>query len=398
MDFIQQVKEAFSNLAGAKLRSFLAILGILVGTGSVVALVSSGQLATEHALAQFKKLGTDLLSINMYQAYNPDDKAAAKKEVTAATIHEIQKETPAISEIAPYILSFSSLAFNGNKLSGNVIGSTQALQGVIRIDMREGRFLSFLDNGQTYCVIGDNLAQQIRKLGGFSLVGNQIQLGSQFFTIIGVAKPWAENSFFNQDINNSVIITLQAAKVLSKYAQISNIVLRLAPKAEFDPVEASIKKVIQHQVPGENIFFRSPQEIISSMSSQRKTLTLLLTLIGSISLFVGGIGVMNIMLVSVVERRREIGIRMAVGARRRDIQILFLVESVSLALFGGLLGVFLGLFISFVIAYFAKWGFTLFFLPPIAGFFVSFIVGIFFGFYPAYQASQLDPIETLRSD
>lgn len=125
---------------------------------------------------------------------------------------------------------------------------------------------------------------------------------------------------------------------------------------------------------------------------------MLLALIGSISLLVGGIGVMNIMLVSVTERRKEIGIRRAIGARRRDIQTLFLAESVILSLFGGTLGVLLGVLISYVIASFAKWSFHLFLLPPLVGFCVSVAVGVFFGFYPAYKASQLDPIQTLRAD
>lgn len=398
MDFMQHIKEAFFNLAGAKLRSFLAILGILVGTGSVVALVSSGQLATEHALAQFKKLGTNLLSINMYQSDNQGASSGAALELSLDDIATINEQIPAIKEIAPYTLAFQTIAYAGNKLDGGIIGATDALADVIKIDMAEGRFISTFDQNNFYCVIGDKLYQQIKKLGGLNPVGKQIQIGSNFFTIIGVADKWAENSFFNQNVNDSIIISIPASKIIYKNSQINNIVLLLNPGADFNEIETTFKKIVQRRIPGENLFFRSPQQIINSMTSQRETLTLLLGLIGGISLLVGGIGVMNIMLVSVVERRKEIGIRMAVGARQRDIQALFLIESITLALFGGLLGVVVGVIISFLIAFFAKWEFTFFILPPVVGFLVSFAIGIFFGFYPAYQASQLDPIETLRSD
>ena len=167
---------------------------------------------------------------------------------------------------------------------------------------------------------------------------------------------------------------------------------------EVDEVQVQIHNVLSQIIPGKQLFFRSAKQLIASMMTQRKTLTLLLSLIGSISLVVGGIGVMNIMLVSVVERRREIGIRMAVGARRKDIRYLFLIEAVALSLFGGILGVMAGVLTSYIIAMFAGWAFHLFFFPPFIGFLVSVAVGIFFGFYPAYSASRLDPIQTLRAD
>jgi len=145
-------------------------------------------------------------------------------------------------------------------------------------------------------------------------------------------------------------------------------------------------------------FFRSAKELISSMTKQKQILTIFLGLIGSISLIVGGIGVMNIMLVSVIERRREIGIRRAIGAKRKHIQHMFLIESVVLSLLGGTLGVITGIATSFVIAEYANWHFTIFVLPPAIGFTVSVFIGIFFGYYPARQAARLDPIQTLRSE
>ena len=209
---------------------------------------------------------------------------------------------------------------------------------------------------------------------------------------------WQENTFFNQDVNKALIIPLESSQLITEYATINNIVMQLKPDINIEAVQAKIQKILGTMIPGKQFFFRSAKQLITSMTNQRNTLTLLLALIGSISLLVGGIGVMNIMLVSVVERRREIGIRLAVGARARDIRHLFLVESVTLSLVGGVLGVIIGILTSYVIATFAQWPFEIFLLPPLVGFMVSVAVGVFFGFYPAYQASKLDPIQTLRSD
>ena len=170
----------------------------------------------------------------------------------------------------------------------------------------------------------------------------------------------------------------------------------LKPNTPIEPVIEEVKNYIKQHAPELSVFTRSPTQIIKSMKSQGQIFTLMLGMIGGISLLVGGIGVMNVMLVSVTERRREIGIRKAIGAKRKDIQFLFLIESVVLSLFGGLLGVFIGLLASYLIAYFSHWDFAFFITPPVIGFAVSVATGIFFGFYPALRASRLDPIETLR--
>ena len=235
-------------------------------------------------------------------------------------------------------------------------------------------------------------------MGVTNPIGTQIRMGKHIFTIVGIAQKWPENTFFNQNINSSIIIPIQTSFVLSKYTKINDIVFRLKPGAKIPAIKASITDYIDKHAPNNNLFIRSARQLIDKMQAQQRTFTLLLGVIGGISLLVGGIGVMNIMLVSVVERRREIGIRRALGAKKRDIQILFVVESTILSVFGGGLGVIFGIVSSFIIAEFSHWHFMLFIFPPIIGFSVSAAIGIFFGFYPAYRASQLDPIEALRSE
>jgi putative ABC transport system permease protein len=397
MNNFMHIQEAFANLIASKLRSFLAILGILVGTASVVAIVSSGQLATEHALEQFKKLGTDLLSISFYQ--ERDESSHEKTQsFDLEQVANLQQTVPDLKLIAPYITLYQNLYYAGQQIEGSIIGATASLYEVLKLQIEQGRFISFLDDYEFYCVIGTKIYLELQQQGLKNPLGARLDLGENLFTIIGVLAPWPENNFFNSDINRAVIVPINTTKLLSKYADINNLVMRVSEEANISTMQASITQYMKENLPNARLFFRSPQQIIDSMSNQQRTFTLLLSAIGSISLLVGGIGVMNITLVSVTERRREIGIRKAIGANQHAIRSLFLVESVILSLFGGTLGVITGIIVSYLIAYFAHWAFHFYLLPPIIGFAVSVAIGIFFGFYPAHKAAKLDPIQTLRGD
>jgi len=388
--------EAFTNLAATKLRTVLAMLGILVGTASVVAMVSTGELATQAALEQFKSLGTDMLAVSVFSETASTDSSSSNDFDLSAALG-LQTVSSAITTLAPYTMLYVPMSYLGNSIDGTIIGATQNLAPAIKIDMVQGRFISDLDNYSEYCVVGDTIAQKIQPYAS-KIIGTQIKLGNDFFTIIGVAKNWPENQFFSQDINNSVIVPIKASKLISKYANIDNIVMRLDPNANIETIKTNITQYMSAKVPNKKLYFRSAKELIKSMAAQHKIFTILLGLIGSISLLVGGIGVMNIMLVSVLERRREIGIRLALGAKRHDIQWMFLSEAIVLALSGGIIGIIIGIMCAFIIAEFAHWHFTVFLWPPLVGFTVSALVGIFFGFYPARQAARLDPIETLRTE
>jgi len=186
--------------------------------------------------------------------------------------------------------------------------------------------------------------------------------------------------------------------LVSQDAKINNAVILLKRTANADTIIEQIRQCIKTQAPKLNLFVRSAKQIVASMESQGRIFTLLLGVIGGISLLVGGIGIMNVMLVSVSERKKEIGIRKAVGAKNSEIQALFLVESVILSLSGGLLGVITGCIFTWVIAWFSHWRFTLYATPLIAGFAVSVATGIFFGFYPARRAARLEPMVSLRNE
>ncbi len=397
MRLVSQCQQAIVNVMAAKLRSFLAVLGILVGTAAVVALISCGQLATEKALAQFKALGTDLLAVSVYQKADETLKGSQER-IPINFWRQFPQMVPAVLQIAPYSTAYQPMSFQGKKLNGAIIGADESLARIIHIDVGQGHFVSFVASFEHFCVIGHNLAQQIKEVTLDNPIGKQLRIGQALYTIIGVAAPWKENGFFNEDINQAVIIPIAGMPLVSKDAKVNNAVLLLKSDINIDEVVEQIKGLISRQAPGMSVFVRSAKQIIASMESQGRIFTLLLAVIGGISLLVGGIGVMNVMLVSVSERKKEIGIRKAVGAKNSEIQMLFLVESVMLSLFGGICGVTIGLVFTRLVAYFSQWPFTLHLMPPLAGFAVSVFTGIFFGFYPARRAAALEPIVSLRSE
>lgn len=397
MIFFLHGHDAFINLMSSKLRSFLAVLGILVGTAAVVALISCGQLATDKALAQFKALGTDLLAISVYQA-TPGREQARAGQLPLDFWRQFPTRLSSVLQIAPYSSAYQSLSFQGKSLQGVLIGADGSLARIIHIDLSEGHFVSFVDSYEHFCVIGSGIARQLKAVTQDNPVGKPLRIGHALYTIIGVAKHWTESGFFNEDVNQAVIIPISGMALASKDAKINNAVLLLKSNVRIDEVIEQIKSLISKQSPTLSVFVRSAKQIIASMESQGRIFTLLLAVIGGISLLVGGIGVMNIMLVSVTERRKEIGIRKAVGAKNSEIQGLFLVEAVMLSLVGGVLGVLLGLLFTWVVAYFSQWPFSIHWVPPLAGFAVSVVTGVFFGFYPARRAAALEPIVSLRSD
>lgn len=397
MNWMAHCQQALVNLTSSKLRSFLAVLGILVGTAAVVALISCGQLATEKALEQFKALGTDLLAVAVYEK-TPSKSHTADNSLSADQWQQLGERIPSVVKTAPYGTVYQPISFQGKVMQGVVIGADENLAGIIKIELAKGHFVSFVESFEHFCVIGDGLAQQIKEISLDDPVGKQLRIGQALYTIIGVANRWNENGFFNEDINQSAIIPIAGISLVSKDAKINNAVMLLKPDSPIDEVIEDVKQIIASMAPKLSVFPRSAKQIIASMESQGRIFTLLLAVIGGISLLVGGIGVMNVMLVSVSERKKEIGIRKAVGAKNSQIQALFLAEAVILSLLGGVLGVILGLIFTRIVAYFSGWQFYIFLMPPLAGFLVSAVTGIFFGFYPARRASKLEPMVSLRSE
>jgi len=221
MKLINHCQQALVNLTTSKLRSVLAVLGILVGTAAVVALISCGQLATEKALEQFKALGTDLLAVSVYQK-NPDKSHSGSDSLSVEQWQQLAERIPSIVKIAPYSTAYQPLSFQGKLMQGVVIGADENLAGIVKVILSQGHFVSFLESFEHFCVIGDGLARQIKEISLDDPIGKQLRIGQSLYTIIGVAEHWKENGFFNEDINQGAIIPLAGISLVSKDSKIRN--------------------------------------------------------------------------------------------------------------------------------------------------------------------------------
>ena len=388
------LREALRSLARARLRTVLGLVGIMIGIASVIAMISTGEIATAESRRQFEALGTDIVTVKLRGG---DDAPGIPLETALA----LAESVPAIGEAAPLARPRGSIRYAGKGIRGSVRGTTESLADLGRIGLADGRFVSDLDIRQFWCVVGAKVAKAMRGRGAWEVVGASMDLGGYIFTVVGELGP-AEESYgmpVRIDADETVFVPVTTARRMSPDRDIREIVARAAPGVHHEAAVEEVAAWLRQRV-DETVAFdvKSARQLIAQMESQLGLMTLLLGAVGSISLLVGGIGVMNIMLISVAERRREIGVRRALGASRGDIQRQFLAESVILTVAGGVAGTGLGILATWVICRFTEWTFFVSDLSIMVGLGVSSAVGIFFGFQPARQASRLDPIVALQGE
>ena len=390
-------KEAIGSLHAAKQRSLLALIGIVIGIGSVIAMISIGVIAKAEALRQFQELGTEILNIYARPARKGRSGGGASGKIRVADAMGLAVETPSIDAAAPWIQRAGKFQYAGRRVGeGDLLGVGTAFADLNKLRLDDGRFISDLDGRRGYCVIGARIAQAMRGAGARRIVGERIKIEGRLYTIVGVLRDSArgQRPF---DPNRTAFVPIDTAQRLFGQSEIRRIVARMRPGTHYTVATREVKAYLHRKAPGLRVSVESAKQLIEHMQKQAQLFTLLLGAVGSISLIVGGIGVMNVMLVSVTERRREIGIRRALGARRRDIQSQFLIEAVILSLVGGALGIGLGVGASWGICAHTGWTFQVSPMTMVLGVGVASGVGIFFGLYPAYQASRLDPIAALRA-
>ncbi|MCY4611406.1 MAG: ABC transporter permease [Gammaproteobacteria bacterium] len=385
------LKEAASSLLAAKQRTLLALVGIAIGIGSVIAMISVGVIARDEALRQFQELGTDILTIT-FQHSGPAGGLSAVTPDEALGVTRLA----AIAAAAPYAVSYAQFALPGREAKDvMLLGATATLPDLNKLKIETGRHISDLDLRRYFCVIGSEVAAALRATGIQRLVGEAIEVAGSVYTIVGVLRrtPKGMRDF---DVNHSIIVPLSTAQRVFRQPEIHSITARLSPGTYHVTAELKVGDYFRRISPGIEVRVRSAEHLIEQMHKQMRLFALLLGSVGGISLLVGGIGVMNVMLVSVSERRREIGIRRALGARRMDIQSQFLIESVVLSLAAGVIGVGAGVGVTWAICQFTDWAFRISMLAVGLGVGVASAAGVFFGFYPAYRAARLDPVTALR--
>lgn len=406
--WLDPLTTAWNGVITHKLRSFLTILGIVIGVGAVITLMSVGRGAEQQILSNIQSLGSNLITISPGMGFSFGGvRGGMTTTLTMEDAEAIANSVPNIAAVAPAYSSAMQLVAGNENTSASVTGTTPEYISVNNIKVASGSFFTQNDyeRGNKVIVLGSNVAETL--FPNTNPIGQQIRMGTIIVRVIGVLESKGI-SFSSPD--NGVLMPLTAMQqtvAQPRTAQggrsVSSIYLTVTDETQTKNVINSITDILRtrHQLLSwaENDFnITSTEEIAESLSEAIGTMTLLLGAIAAISLLVGGIGVMNIMLVSVLERTREIGIRKALGARERDIWGQFLIEASFLSLAGGVLGVIIGWVVSFIID---KTGLiTTLVTADIVILAVSVAVGIglFFGFYPAWNASRLNPIQALRSE
>ncbi len=403
MNFRKVLLEAFESLAANKLRSSLTMLGIIIGVAAVIALLAIGNGADNSITSEIEAIGTNMLYIfSGGDATNPEPLTLADAEAIANS-----GRAPSIAGVAPILQSSFKVSIPGAATQAGVVGITASYFPILNAGVSEGILINqtHLDQQAAVVIIGTETANDL--FGTTTdLIGKTVRVNGQPFTIIGIKQAQGGGKGGSND--NVVLTPLTTAQArLIRRDQPGQIDIIYAQAANSEVVEAAVEEVAnilraQHiSTLGEDDFeVFSTAALLESASQIATTLTLFLGGIASVSLLVGGIGIMNIMLVSVIERTREIGLRKALGARKRDILMQFLVEALVMSLLGGLMGIVFGWAISEVVEYFA----SEFILPIITpdsiwlAILFSLAVGLFFGIYPANRAARLEPVEALRSE
>ncbi|WP_419785391.1 ABC transporter permease [Pseudodesulfovibrio sp.] len=390
----ENIKESLHSLWAAKQRSLLALIGIVIGIGSVIAMVAVGQIVENESLRQFKEMGTDICMVRQVS------KPGAGFRTGGMPFDDVMKvpgQCPAIRSVAPFVNLYANLTYVGKRVPCPGLGVTGGFLDMFKVPITAGRFVSDLDGYENFCVLGHTKADWLRKQGVAEPVGARVVFGGKQYTVVGVAGPVPSGSFCPYEINEGILVPIALAMRLPDRPRITQFGARMVDNDASPEATVQLKKFFQY-AKRIDVQVTSAEELVLQMERQMRMFTLMLGAIGSIALIVGGVGVMNVMLVSVSERRREIGIRRAIGAEQKDIQIQFLVECVVLSFVGGFIGLILGVGTVAIICRFTGWEFFVSIEAVLLGVGVSAAVGIFFGYYPARQAARLSPIDALRAE
>jgi putative ABC transport system permease protein len=403
MRYFQIFRVAYKALGRNKMRSSLTMLGIIIGVGAVIAMVGIGEGAKKMVNDQIASLGENILSIfpGSHMAGGVHSGAGTVTSLTEDDARAIKNNCPGVSRISPVVRTGAQVVAGNLNWGTSIEGYSPDFFAIRSWALSSGT--SFTDQdvkGATkVCVLGKTVVDNL--FSGQDPVGEIVRIKKLPFRVIGVLSPKGQNAFGRDQDDIVVMPYTTAQKKLLGVTYVNYMIASAVDRSQMEPAINQITELLRgrHRIlPGQNDDFtvRSQLDIATAAGSTSKIMSILLGVVASISLIVGGIGIMNIMLVSVTERTREIGIRMAVGARGRDILIQFLVESIVLSLIGGIIGIVLGFASSKLISTIFHWPiFTSASAVALSFFFAGF-VGVFFGFYPARKASLLDPIEALR--
>ncbi len=406
MNISSTIRISFRALKVNKMRSALTMLGIIIGVGAVIAMLAVGTGASKKMSEFISSIGSNILMVlpGATSAGGVRMGAGTQSTLTLGDAEAILKESPAVADVAPILGGIAQVVYGNQNWSTGVTGTTQSIFTARDWNVASGRLFTEQDikGAAKVCLLGQTVVDNL--FGSIDPIGKSIRIKKIPFTVIGVleAKGQSPSGQDQDDVVYVPVTTAQKKLFGAAFPGMIRMMYIKAKSREDIPIaEKQINELLRqrHRIGPrqENDFtIRNLTQILQAEEQSRKLMTLLLGAIASVSLIVGGIGIMNIMLVSVTERTREIGIRMAVGAKTWDIRLQFIIEAITLSLIGGIVGIIIGVASSKILSFFAGWPTIVSPFSIFLAFGFSGLVGIFFGFYPAYKASLLNPIEALR--
>lgn len=409
MKLSETIKLSFSVLRTNKVRTLLTGLGIIIGIASVIVIISAGAGAQSLITNQLNAVGTNLVGILPGASDENSAPASAMGMVVTTLKYEdaeaIAREVPNISAVSSYNTGIATASWQGNTSDASFNGVMTSYPEVEDVKLGVGRFFSQEEDNSSarVAVLGWQVAEDLFK--GQSSIGQRIKIGKEFFEVVGVMEKRGAAGFQNPD--KLIFIPANTAqKIMLGVRHVNYIRAKINAPKNIDAAVEDIRLLLRdrhglRESTIDDFSVRNTKDAIETLNSITDALKFFLAAIASISLLVGGVGVMNIMLASVNQRIREIGLRKAVGAKRRDIMIQFLAESITLTLFGGIVGIIIGSLVSMLVAVIANylgydWDLVVSPLSIFMGFAVAVLVGVVFGIYPAQRAAKLNSIEALR--
>jgi putative ABC transport system permease protein len=412
MNLIETIKIAFRSLRANKMRSMLTMLGIIIGVASVVTMIAVGSGAQKQVAEQIRSLGSNVLMVMPGTAQQGATKleSGSWQSLTESDARAIDAELPSVKEAAPSVRQVTQIVVGNQNWRTNVNGTTSSYFVIREWSLSSGRYFSGEEeaSGAKVVIIGKTVAEQLFGEGA-AVVGQSLRIANTPFEIIGLLSEKGPSGAGRDqdDIVFSPLLTARqrligGANQVNREA-IAYILVKATSDEAMPQAESQISQLLRqrHRLredEGDDFQVTNPAETMEAQTAATRTISWLLAAVASVSLVVGGISIMNIMLVSVTERTREIGLRMAVGAKRHHIRNQFFVEALTLCLLGGLIGLALGVAAAAMVASLAGWPIFLSPLAMLLALVFAAGVGVFFGYYPAKRAANMDPIRCLRSD
>ena len=409
MKLTDTLEETFLALSSNKVRTSLTILGIIIGISSVIVMVSVGQGATLSIQANIESTGSNLLMITPGAqrsfGYSVRSAGGTAQSLTVDDANAIAGQVPSVQYMTQEVSGRYQVVYSGTNTNTSVMGTDENYSQVRNLSMDQGSFITTqnVNNVSKVAVLGPTVVTDLFGADAVATdaIGKTIKINKIEFTVIGVAKSKGGTGFMNQDDRIYIPYTVSQRYLSGNNKYLSEIDLQITDPSQMTAAQNQVTSLLlaRHNIsdPTKADFtVQNQADLLSTISSVSQTLTILLGAIAGISLLVGGIGIMNMMLTTVTERTREIGLRKAIGAKAKDITFQFLTEAVVLTFSGGLVGVALGWAISWGIAYFNLYQTSVSLSSVILAVAVSAAIGIIFGYYPAKRAAKLNPIEALR--